>query len=507
MHEESLENGPDPSLDEFMEVLCFHLKRCHLIYIAFDAFDEFVDRQEQLISALKSLGSRVRLLVTSRNDTAIQRIFQDDEELRSMMMMTSFLMDHDDLRQNILTRVVEKAQGMALNRLPDTIENACKHFLERVDRWPRGKRYLAYRIFSWVAFAKRPLTILELQHALATRSGTTELNTNKILNLDIISRACIGLVVVDSRGYVRFTHPTIEEYFISQKRTLFPGLQESITSTCLTYMSFDIFRFPSVLPLLKPDISAKYPFLDYASNKWAIHAKNCAPGSVETEILTFLRTQSNIALSFVQSPDLEPEIPRTPAWFSAHYGLVNVMQVLLNEGVDLRHENALCIAAHAGQLEMVKLLLLRSDDMDAVNQADKITYLYNYSADRNDGTDRLEVGDGRASRPIGCTPLIAAASNGHEEIVELLLESNALTSINFLPRDGPTALSAAVFGNYIGVVKLLLSQPGIDTSIPFLDETPLMLAKRKGRDNIVKMFLERERGVGVADDDAGRSSV
>ncbi|KAK0216574.1 hypothetical protein EDD85DRAFT_436563 [Armillaria nabsnona] len=459
MYRESLENVPDPSLDEFMEVLSFHLKRYHLIYIVFDAFDEFVGRQEQLISALKSLGSRVRLLVTSRNDTAIQRIFQDDEELRiraddgdirKLIMsrldddddLRIFLTDRNDLCQNILTRVVERAQGMffladmqmtllsetadcaeligELNESPGTIQATYKHFLERVERKPEGRRNLAYRIFCWVAFAKRPLTILELQHALAMRSGTTELNTNRILNLDIISRACIGLVVVDGQGYVRFTHPTIEEYFISQKRTLFPGLQESITSTCLTYMSFDIFRFPSVLPLLKPDISAKYPFLDYASNKWAIHAKNCAPGSVETEILTFLRTQSNIALSFVQSPDLEPEIPRTPAWFSAHYGLVNVMQVLLNEGVDLRHENALCIAAHAGQLEMVKLLLLRSDDMDTVNQADKITYLYNYSVDRNDGTDRLEVGDGRASRPIACTPLIAAASNGHEEIVELL---------------------------------------------------------------------------------------
>ncbi len=92
-----------------------------------------------------------------------------------------------------------------LNRLPDTIENACKHFLERVARWPLGKRNLAYRIFGWVAFAKRPLTILELQHALAMRPGTTELNTNRILNLDIISRACIGLVVIDGRGYVRFT--------------------------------------------------------------------------------------------------------------------------------------------------------------------------------------------------------------------------------------------------------------------------------------------------------------
>ncbi|KAK0216579.1 hypothetical protein EDD85DRAFT_436865 [Armillaria nabsnona] len=528
MHKKSLENGPDPSLDEFMEVLSFHLEGYNLIYIVFDAFDEFVGRQEQLISALKSLGSRVRLLVTSRNDTAIQRIFQDDEELRiraddgdirKLIMsrldddhdLRIFLTDRNDLRQNILTRVVERAQSMflladmqmtllaetadraelieELNESPGTIQITYKYFLERVERKPEGRRNLAFQIFGWVAFAERPLTILELQYALAMRPGTTELNPNRILNLDIISRACIGLVVVDGRGYVRFAHPTTRQYFISQKDKLFPGIQEHITRMSLTYMSFNIFHSPDVVS--EPDIFAKYPLLNYSSSNWAVHARKCVRGSMVEEILSFLPTQANNALPFEQPPDSEPEIPRTPAWFAAHYGLVNILEALLERGVDLRHENALCIVAHAGQHDMVKLLLSRSEEVD-VNQADKVTYLYDYSIDRNNGIDGLEVGDRRASRPIFCTPLIAAASNGHEEIVKLLLGSKGLTSLNFLPPDGPTALSAAIFGNHTGVVKLLLSQPGIDTSIPFLDETPLMLAKRKGRDNIVKMFVERE---------------
>ncbi|KAK0438165.1 uncharacterized protein EV420DRAFT_1769798 [Desarmillaria tabescens] len=534
LYEKNIKDETIPSLDEFMDILSIHLQGYRLIYIVFDGFDEFDGNQEHLISALKSFGNRVRLLVTSRNNSAIQRIFQEDEELRIRAdgsdirkLVTSRLddnknlrilvRDHDDLRQNILT---EKANGMILladihttvltqvtgdrrkfveelNELPRTMASMYKHFLERVNHKPETDRDIAIRTFSWVAVAQRPLTILELQYALAVRPGTAELDV--ILDFDYISSVCVGLVVVDRRGSVGFTYPTTREYFISQKDRLFPGIEEHITRTCLTYMSFDIFRSPDVLSLSKPEICTKYPFLSYASSNWAVHARKCTRGSVEEEILTFLRTQANIALSFERPRDSEPEIPRTAAWFAAHYGLVNVMKVLLDRRVDLRHENVLCIAAHAGQLDMVKLLLSRSKDMD-VNQSDKVTYLYDYSIDRNSSSNRLGV---RASRPTFCMPLIAAASNGYEDIVRALLESKHMRSLNFFPPGGPAALSAAIFGNHIGVVKLLLSQPGIDTSTQFLDETPLMVAKRRCRDDIVKVFIEQ--GHGFADDDTGRS--
>ncbi|KAK0445036.1 uncharacterized protein EV420DRAFT_1277206 [Desarmillaria tabescens] len=524
----SLENRIQyQTLEEFTELLRTHLKRYHHAYIVFDALDEFPGDRKELVSVLKSLGDNVHLMVTSRSNARMERLFQDDEELRIRAddddirkLITNklnheeslcvFLTDRDDLRQSILTRVMEGANGMffladmhmtllaqtkdrgelieALNKLPDTIEGTYEHFLERADCKPERKRDFAYRIFSWIAFAERPLTILELQYALAMRSGTTELNLDKIIDFDLISSACIGLVIVDGRGLVRFAHSTTREYFISQKDRLFPGVQEHITRTCLTYMSFDIFRSPNVLPVSKPEISAKYPFLNYALSNWPIHARKCARDSVEEDILAFLPTQAGIALSFGRTPDSEPEVPRTPAWFAAKYGLLNVLEALVERRVDLQHENVLCIAAHAGQLDTVKLLLSR-DDVN-VNQADKITYLYDYSIDHNIGANRLGLEDRRASpsRPTFCTPLIAAASNGYEEIVRVLLESKDMSSLNLLPPGGPTALSAAVFGNHVGVVKLLLSQPDIDTSIRFLDETPLMLAGRLWRPNIVRML-------------------
>ncbi|KAK0199274.1 ankyrin repeat-containing domain protein [Desarmillaria ectypa] len=508
-----------------MEVLSIHLKGYHTVYIVFDALDEFVGNQEELISTLKSLGGRICLLVTSRDKPAIRRMFQqdgelriraDDGDIRKLVMsrlhdnerLHIFVTDCDDLRQNILTTIVEKAQGMffladvhisllahsknrddlveKLNKLPQTIASTYAHFLERAE----PERKLAYEIFGWIAFAKRPLTVLELKYALAMRPGTKKLSRYKILDFDFISSVCIGLVVVDGRGYVRFAHPTFLEYNLSQQDKHFPRIQQFIMPMCLTYMSFDIFRSPDIVSLSKPDLSEKYPFLAYSSSDWAIHARECARGTVEEDVLAFLPARAKIALSFEQPPDSEPEIPRTPTWFAAHYGLVNVMEVLLGrqgvDRVDLRHENTLCIAAHAGQIGMVKLLLSR-DDVD-VNQADKVTYLHDYSIN---GTDSV--------RPTFCTPLIAAASNGHKRTVKILLKSKRMKPLNFLPPDRPTALSAAIFGNHIGVVKLLLLQPGIDTFIWFLDETPPMLSKRKCRDNIVKMFIEREDGVDGVD--------
>ncbi|KAK0439049.1 uncharacterized protein EV420DRAFT_1584987 [Desarmillaria tabescens] len=518
MHTRSLKGAMDPSLGELMEVLSLHLEGYPYVYIIFDAFDEFVDNQKELVSALKSFGNRVRLLVTSRNKPAIQRLFQEDEELpiraddgdiRKLVMsrlrdndrLRIFVRDCDALRQNILAMVVEKAQGMflladahlslfahsedrgdlieKLQKLPEAIASTYAHLLERAEHQTETEKTLAYKIFGLVAFSQRPLTIPELQYALAVQVGTKKLNRHKILDFDLISSACVGLVVVDGEEYVRFAHPTFREYILSQQAGKFAGIHEHITRLCLTYMSFDVFRSPNVL---LSDISAKYPFLKYASNHWAVHARKCARGSVEEEILTFLETRTQIALSFEQPPDSEPEIPRTLAWFAAHHGLVHVMQILLDRGVDPQHENTLCVAAHAGQISVVKLLLSR-DDVD-MNQANKVTCLRHYQ-------NGIEVKD---AHPTFCTPLVAAASNGHERTVKMLLKSRRMASLNFLPPDGPTALSAAVLGNHVGVVKLLLRQPGIDTSIRILDETPLMLAKRMGRDDVVKMFLERGDG-------------
>ncbi|KAK0445032.1 uncharacterized protein EV420DRAFT_1648548 [Desarmillaria tabescens] len=533
LYKRDLKKQMYPSSGEFMELLSAQLTEFSCVYIVLDALDELSPDYEdwrQLIDALKSLGSNVRLLVTSTNLGVIRELFKEDVELcirgedddiRKFIasklevegQLSRHLEGYDDLRNKVLVGIVKNAHGLfplagiqldllarsrnragvvaRLNELPQTMEIAYTYLLERIDHKAELEKNLAYRAFGWLAFSERPLTILELQHALAVESGTRELNPYNITGYGVIADSCAGLVVSDYRGYPRFVHKSAQEFIATHQDKLFPRVQEDIMRTCMTYLSFDVFHSPDVLRLSKPHkIYQNYPFFGYSLRNWVLHAKKCAPGSVEKEILNFLPTWGAIALSLEQSPDTELG---TPARFTAYHGLLHAMKGLVDQGTNLENENVLCIAAYTGQVDMVKWLL--SQENIDVNQADNIAFLIDYAKDHDSTVftwmSRILLRGGKASHPT--TPLVAAASNGHEEIVRMILESKNMRSLNTLPPSGPTALSAAVFGNHIGVVRLLLLEHDIDISIPFKGETPLMLAKRKRRDEIVKM-LERKDG-------------
>ncbi|KAK0438150.1 uncharacterized protein EV420DRAFT_1280272 [Desarmillaria tabescens] len=122
----------DPSLDDLEAHLSTQLKKYSPVYLVLDALDEFpgdYGEWRNLIAALESLGDNVRLLVTSRNYSTIRKLFEGDDELciraedgDIRKFITSqldvagrfnlYLKDRDDLREKILTGVVEKAKGM-----------------------------------------------------------------------------------------------------------------------------------------------------------------------------------------------------------------------------------------------------------------------------------------------------------------------------------------------------------------------------------------------------------
>jgi ankyrin repeat protein len=54
----------------------------------------------------------------------------------------------------------------------------------------------------------------------------------------------------------------------------------------------------------------------------------------------------------------------------------------------------------------------------------------------------------------GATPLLGTSAQGHEEVVRVLLESNA--DVECCMRGGVSAVQLAAFSGYLGVVKLLV---------------------------------------------------
>ncbi|PBK87744.1 hypothetical protein ARMGADRAFT_862203, partial [Armillaria gallica] len=225
-----------PALSVLTKILSQELKSFSHVYIVLDALDEFTDdKQEELINKMRSLGDNIHLLVTSREIPKIGRLFEEDARLDIQATdadITTFVADKlsrgdlanlingcDDLGEVILTGVVEKASGMfllaslhmdsltqstnqkilkdILKELPDNMKNAYDETMERVYHQGKYKSALASCIFGWIVFARRPLTVLELQHALAVELGTMTLNPDNLCSEDLLGSVCGGLVVID----------------------------------------------------------------------------------------------------------------------------------------------------------------------------------------------------------------------------------------------------------------------------------------------------------------------
>ena len=73
-----------------------------------------------------------------------------------------------------------------------------------------------------------------------------ELDPDNLPDFEDLLSVCTGLVVIDwESAVIRLVHYTTQEYFECIKDMWDPGALLHITSTCLTYLSFDIFKIGS----------------------------------------------------------------------------------------------------------------------------------------------------------------------------------------------------------------------------------------------------------------------
>src|SRR5271170_4488919 len=89
----------------------------------------------------------------------------------------------------------------ALENLPEGMDGTYDEAMERVERQDDRRKRLAIRVLSWIIYAVRPLSVKELQHALAVMPDTTKLDPEDIIDDEILTSICVGLVR---------KHPTVE---------------------------------------------------------------------------------------------------------------------------------------------------------------------------------------------------------------------------------------------------------------------------------------------------------
>ncbi|KAK0219022.1 hypothetical protein IW262DRAFT_1558972 [Armillaria fumosa] len=416
--------------DKLVETLSKELQSFDRVYIVLDALDEYNgndgDRKGLINVVRDSLCTDTRLLVTSRDiGTTIGSLFEGGTRLdiratvEDIGLYIESRFDSSDrleghikrvgpsLKSDIRTGVTSKAKGMfllaymhvdslaqmttvqslrnELKELPDDIWGAYDKTLKRIKDKGKEDESLALRVFGWIAFVERPLTVLELRHALAVeQDSTAALNIDNLCAEDTLLGVCVGLVVKDETyvsedcqsdepAILTFAHNTMQEYFHDRREgKLFPCIQETITRTCLSYMSFNDFGLSSDVDLdnvnsdnknthLHDNLAQDYPFLPYASLYWGNHACGQVELKMKDEIVTFLNDVDNLDRSAhrrkVASIFHTPSEVRIPKWFADHYGLSHIMKFLPKDEIDLgQHTKSSLRAASplGGDAEAVK---------------------------------------------------------------------------------------------------------------------------------------------------------
>ncbi|KAJ9133458.1 Ankyrin repeat domain-containing protein 50 [Pleurostoma richardsiae] len=291
-------------------------------FILIDALDECQASDGTLARFLASIfevqaNSGANIFATSRlmpevmdkfDGIAILEIRASEEDMRRyldghMFRLPRFVNENARLQEEIRKTIVRLAQGMfllaqlhldsligkrsvktlraSLEKLPAASEakpydSAYESVMERIEGQLEEQTQLAKQVLSWITFATRPLTTLELQHALAVEVGKSEIDEENLPDIGEMVSVCAGLVTVDvESGIIRLVHYTTQEYFERTRARWFPDAEAEMTTTCITYLSFSAFASGPCSDLWTYQARLhSNPLYEYAARSWGVHARN-----------------------------------------------------------------------------------------------------------------------------------------------------------------------------------------------------------------------------------------
>ncbi|RYP18976.1 hypothetical protein DL767_009724 [Monosporascus sp. MG133] len=328
--------------------------------------------------------------------------FQNDPTIAIAYIYCNFRQQYEQKIGDLLsTRLGELPNGSG------AYDQAYEKAMNRIEGQPTASQRLAKQVLLWITCAERPLTKVELQHALCVEAGDSELKEDYLPEIEDMISVCAGLVTVDEESkIIRLVHYTTQEYFQRRQQHWFPGAETYITEICVTYISFDVFgsgfcqtddEFGERLRL--------YPFYGYAARNWGYHARKAS--TFYQGIIGFLERK-----------------PQVEASSQALLAVEKYSRYLRYSQEFPKQMTGLHLAAYFGVKEAVKALLHKKIDIDSRNIK-------------------------------GQTPLWWAAENGHEAVVKLLLDTGKVDA-DVKDDYGQTPLWLAVANGRKAIVKLLL---------------------------------------------------
>ena len=377
-------------------------------------------------------------------------------------------------------------------------------------------RELAMCILSWAGWAKRPLIVRELQHALAVKDEELVLDRDNTISVEVIVSVCKGLVTVDPHTeIVRLIHYTTREYLESVAQDMFPIAECDIVDTCLSLMSSS--QFASGRCQTDDEYQArleKYPLYDYAVKNWGLHARLLASLKVG-DVLGFLQSKPNVAaasqcLFAWRTYGLSTPTEVTGLHLAVWFGLKTITEEMLSKGYynanerDTYGQSALALATSRGFLGVLQVLLAYTAEVESTDSWGRTPL--SQAAERGD-IEMVKVlmahgADPSSRDEFGRSPLSFAAESGSEATVRHMVRHASIASaINRRSSGGKTPLWYAATGNHWGIVKLLMdhnANPNVQQSSGHTLITDRVTTKGDQREAVAKL-IEFGADVNLAD--------
>jgi ankyrin repeat protein len=377
---------------------------------------------------------------------------------------------------------------------------------------------LARHVLSWISFAKRRLSIIEVQHAIAVKRGDKDFNSKGISDAGLIISVCCGLVTVDEESSViRLVHYTTDEYFKSNEARLFPDVHGYLTRQCIFYLSLegyekgrpaleninaryrevdtrnptcqleevesvDIFeqqvRIESAEYRLLGDWLREYPFCGYAADNWGLHARAVSQHARNEAIemtLPFINNKQNfdnaLQILFFGGRRYELLEINDKLDLAVYHGLDFLIEDLTRnwdaETCGPQGRKALVLACEVGHATIVKHLFLKLATMEV----DIVDWLHN--------------------------PLQSAAKRGHSDVIKVLLKLGMSTDT--CEWDEETAIRQGIRrGHSDALVPLLDAIGSPEQQISYAKERGLMEDAIEERNTAFAQILF-DRGLDVND--------
>lgn len=233
----------------------------------------------------------------------------------------------------------------------------------------------ALRALCWLTCARRKLTAKELQHAIATQAGKSEIDTARLLGTGTIASACHGLVIADEDDTVRFTDDDTKAYFRKRRNEWFPEAEYEISGICATYLSLDVFN----CGICQTDDEFEerlrwHALYEYAARNWGHHCRDAT--TINGAVTQFLSKKYHVeaasqvlmTIDVKRSPGYSQKVPRqiTGLHLAAYFGVKEAVQQLLSQispsTEDSYNRTPLWYARATNQHATITLLVDKSED-------------------------------------------------------------------------------------------------------------------------------------------------